>query len=396
MMGILRFFRSIINCDQKISPVVLMLFLIFLSSCTNSTKTISSSEISDSGKDIKVNSGYVVKSGDNIYGIARQLNISPRALIEANGLTPPFKLIPGTTLILPGDSTYLVTKGDTLLGVARKVSVPFSTLARLNNLSPPYPLIPGQKLTLPAHKNTPQAQANDKVEISSDQQALRPSVSSTNLPSPPKVVSVALPPLPPTNVPGNEIKNEKETYLKSDKNLNSPSSELMNDKPISLSQTAIASPVTLPSGSGSKKTPVSLKGFLWPVKGNIIQPFGPNGKGVHNDGINIAVPRGTAIKASEEGIVAYSGNELRGFGNLLLIKHSNGWMSAYAHNDELLVKRGDTVHRGQVIAKSGSSGGVNQPQLHFELRQGTKPIDPEGILGKSTKGIDQGDQQYPG
>jgi murein DD-endopeptidase MepM/ murein hydrolase activator NlpD len=120
---------------------------------------------------------------------------------------------------------------------------------------------------------------------------------------------------------------------------------------------------------------------VWPVHGPLLAEFGTTGKGQHNDGINIAVPRGTPVLAAQDGVVAYSGNELRGFGNLLLIKHADGWMTAYAHNDTLLVKRGDTVRRGQQIAKAGDSGGVAQPQLHFEVRQGTRAVDPLGFLG---------------
>ena len=122
------------------------------------------------------------------------------------------------------------------------------------------------------------------------------------------------------------------------------------------------------------------KGFLWPAQGPVISEFGSSSKGVHNDGINIAVDKGTPVLASEDGIVAYSGNELRGFGNLLLIKHPDGLMTAYAHNDALLVKRGESVRRGQQIAKSGDTGGVSQPQLHFEVRQGTRAVDPMPYL----------------
>ncbi|MDD7908750.1 peptidoglycan DD-metalloendopeptidase family protein [Pseudovibrio exalbescens] len=116
--------------------------------------------------------------------------------------------------------------------------------------------------------------------------------------------------------------------------------------------------------------------FRWPVSGRIISDFGPKPGGAHNDGINLAVPEGTEIKATEDGTIVYSGNELKGFGNLVLIRHSNGWVSAYAHNSELLVRRGDSVRRGQVIAKAGATGSVSQPQLHFELRKDNKPVDP--------------------
>ena len=113
------------------------------------------------------------------------------------------------------------------------------------------------------------------------------------------------------------------------------------------------------------------------MRGRIIQKFGPDGKGgTQNEGIDLAVPLGTEVHAAENGIVAYAGDELKGYGKLVLIRHADNWVSAYAHNDELLVKRGDTIRRGQIIAKSGKSGGVEQPLLHFELRKGSQPVDP--------------------
>ncbi len=116
--------------------------------------------------------------------------------------------------------------------------------------------------------------------------------------------------------------------------------------------------------------------FRWPARGRIIQGFSTGG----NDGINIAVPEGTPVKAAEGGQVAYAGSELKGYGNLVLIRHPNGFVTAYAHNGELEVKRGDTVKRGQTIAKSGQSGNVGSPQLHFELRKGSTPVDPTNYL----------------
>lgn len=116
-------------------------------------------------------------------------------------------------------------------------------------------------------------------------------------------------------------------------------------------------------------------GFRWPAKGRIIQGFGPG-----SEGINIALPEGTPVKAVENGVVAYAGNELKGYGNLVLIRHDNGYVSAYANNGELKVKRGETVKRGQPIATSGQTGNVSSPQLHFELRKGSTPVDPMPYL----------------
>ena len=108
---------------------------------------------------------------------------------------------------------------------------------------------------------------------------------------------------------------------------------------------------------------------------------GPSTNGQQNDGINIAVAENTPVKAAEEGVVSYAGNELKGYGNLVLVRHPNGYVTAYAHAKELLVKRGDQVKRGQVIARSGQSGNVNAPQLHFEIRKGASPVDPMPLLG---------------
>jgi murein DD-endopeptidase MepM/ murein hydrolase activator NlpD len=122
--------------------------------------------------------------------------------------------------------------------------------------------------------------------------------------------------------------------------------------------------------------------FIWPVDGKVVSRFGPAKDNQRNDGINIAAPVGAPVKASAPGTVAYAGNELRGFGNMVLLRHADGWVTAYAHNSSLLVEKGDTVGQGQTIARVGSSGNVDTPQLHFELRKGTKAVDPLKVLTK--------------
>lgn len=309
---------------------------------------------------------YVVQQGDTIYTIAHQLHVSVRSLIDANQLQPPFQVWAGQRLVLPGSGFYIVNKGENLTVIARKTGVPFSTLARMNGLSSPYVLQVGQKLALPtsaAGGATPPpaaAPAYSQQTVSAAPQAavtvtnLAPlgsaasapaSAAATAAPAAPAAAATAAP-APPVSAP-------------------------ISNPP----QTASLPPVPLP------EPPKSGKGFIWPVKGEVIADYGTTSKGQHNDGINIAAPRGTPVLAAEAGVVAYAGNELRGFGNLLLIKHEGGWMTAYAHNDTLLVKRGDVVKRGQKIAKVGDSGGVSQPQLHFEVRQGTRAVDPGTVLG---------------
>ncbi|MGA7805921.1 M23 family metallopeptidase, partial [Bradyrhizobium sp.] len=139
-------------------------------------------------------------------------------------------------------------------------------------------------------------------------------------------------------------------------------------------ETATETPVKAAEATGALPT------FRWPVRGKVITSYGAKTNGKSNDGINLAVPEGTPVKAAEDGVVAYAGNELKGYGNLVLIRHANGYVTAYAHASELLVKRGDTIKRGQVIAKSGQSGEVASPQLHFEIRKGSTPVDPLQFL----------------
>ncbi len=137
--------------------------------------------------------------------------------------------------------------------------------------------------------------------------------------------------------------------------------------------------VVVPSAVAEATSGVKLR---WPTTGKIIAGFGGRPDGTHNDGINLQVPLGTEVHAAESGVVAYAGSELKGYGNLVLLRHDNGWVTAYAHNDELLVKRGDKIKRGEVIAKAGKTGSVDQPQVHFELRQGSRPVDPMPYLEK--------------
>ena len=123
-----------------------------------------------------------------------------------------------------------------------------------------------------------------------------------------------------------------------------------------------------------------LPSFRWPVRGRVIGSYGARTNGKQNDGINVAVPEGTPIKAAEDGVVTYAGNELKGYGNLVLVRHSNGYVTAYAHASELAVKRGETIKRGQTLGKAGQTGDVSSPQVHFEIRQGSNPVDPTKFL----------------
>jgi murein DD-endopeptidase MepM/ murein hydrolase activator NlpD len=332
--------------------VIVLLALLALAGCgTSSTRTpapvISAPAAPPTSSAAQ---GYVVQPGDTIYSIAREQHLSVRALIDANQLHPPYQLQAGQRLLFPGTGFYIVGKGESLSGIAHKTGIAFSTLARINGLTAPYSLQVGQKLQLPANA-TPTAPAVASLSPAPAPAMPTPSPAkpaiSNDKPQPPEMPSAA-PKIQPPQIPAQ----------------NAPAPP------------ALAAVTPLPAPMAR-----SGRGFVWPVKGDVIAEFGTTGKGLHNDGINIAAPKGTAVHAAESGVVAYAGNELRGFGNLLLVKHEDGWMTAYAHNDQLLVKRGDLVKRGQKIATIGETGGVGQPQLHFEVRQGTRAIDPMTVLG---------------
>ena len=322
---------------------------------------------------------YVVKPGDTIYSIARELHVSVRSLIDANQLQAPFAVSPGQRLSLPGSGFYVVAKGDNLTVIAKRTGVPFGTLARMNGLAAPYVLQVGQKLLLPAA-------AAPTTTVASAAPSPAPAASApVPLPAPP-IPSVSSAPLPPP--PGAAPAAAPQVVSVSPNA--APAVAVPAPAPIlpAAATPPVSAPISTPTQSAA--LPVaplpappaqSGHGFIWPLKGDVILEFGTTGHGQHNDGINIAAPRGTPVLAAESGVVAYAGNELRGFGNLLLIKHQGGWMTAYAHNDALLVKRGDVVKRGQKIAKVGDSGGVSQPQLHFEVRQDSHAVDPTTVLG---------------
>lgn len=273
-----------------------------------------------------------VYAGDTVYSIARRYSLPVRELIEANNLKPPYELVPGSILRIPGGGTdYVVQKGDTLSVLARRLKVNFNALAAINNKKPPFGLQVGERLRLPSVKDG--------------------AVAGT----PP-----AGPPGPIVAVSPNARPNSKET--------------VMSVPPLPSQPPAEPSVIPPPP-------PRSGTAFLWPVKGEVIAEFGPlPNRGQHNDGINIAAPKGTPVKAADNGSVAYVGNELKGFGNLLLVKHADGWITAYAHAERLLVKRGEMVRRGQAIATVGMSGNATQPQLHFEIRRGTEAVNPSEYL----------------
>jgi murein DD-endopeptidase MepM/ murein hydrolase activator NlpD len=292
---------------------------------------------------------------------------------------------------IPSSGSIDVVQGDTLYGLARKHGVAVNELMTVNAMTTPN-LKPGQKLLLPANKSLARA-----------------------VPARPVAAAVAAAPVPPVTAPVaaaavRPVKKPAVAVAEAAPAAAAPVATPVSavKAPVMLNGTKVASvhPANTVTDAPAPESAVAAtveprsKGtevasaagaagaagpgakFRWPVKGKVIASFGPRTDGTHNDGVNVAVPQGTEVHAAEQGVVAYAGSELKGYGNLVLLRHESGWVTAYAHNEEVLVKRGDKIKRGQAIAKAGKTGTVDQPQVHFELRQGQKPVDPTPHMEK--------------
>lgn len=316
----------------------------------------------------------IVGTSDTLDVLAKRYRVTPQAILAANGYKGPRALSPGQQLIIPHpataaapapamapvaaapamapaakpvaaavapSSTHFVNHGDTLASIARKNHISSAELARANGLDPSAKLKLGTRLTVPGAKTAAVAAPVAAAPVAG---TLQP---------------VAVAPAPATKMAAVAAPVQSARLAQATTNVE----EKATEAPAKAAETTSALPT-----------------FRWPVRGKVVTSYGAKTNGKSNDGINLAVPEGTPVKAAEDGVVAYSGNELKGYGNLVLVRHSNGYVTAYAHASELMVKRGDTIKRGQVIAKSGQSGEVASPQLHFEIRKGSSPVDPLQFL----------------
>ena len=275
----------------------------------------------------------------------------------------PFTLLILLTILLVGCNVVRVHKGDTLYGIARKHNVPVRALIEKNNLSPPYTLRIGQRLTIPKTEYYRVHKGDTLYSIAKRHHMTVSSLARINKISAPYTLSIGQR-LQVTDWGGQIVAQTKSSDIKK----SASKSIVKNDK----EPNVVVKKITVPSSAKTKR-------FDKPASGKIVLGFGTV-NGIHNDGINIAGKLGDPIKAADAGQVVYAGNELKGYGNLLLIKHSGGWITAYAHNEKLLVKKGATVSRGQKIATMGQTGSAKSPQVHFEIRYRTKVVNPTEYL----------------
>jgi murein DD-endopeptidase MepM/ murein hydrolase activator NlpD len=323
-----------------------------------------------------------VAPGETVDSIARRYGVPATAIIEANRLPSANAIQAGQRLVIPrhasgatppaapaapppshlmappavkpiapvvasvaphsagpvNSGVHVVAPGDTLTKIAHQYRKSLAEISKANNIPPDGKLSIGDRIIIPG------------VRISSATPEAEPAAASFK-PIGTKLAAAA----PAQNTAMQSTSAQSASMV-------TPAAETPGNE------------------SAVKTAAESTPGFRWPVRGRIIAGFGPKPNGQQNDGIDVAVPENTPIKAAEGGVVAYAGNELKGYGNLVLVKHPNGYVTAYANAKELLVKRGDQIKRGDVIAKSGQSGNVDAPQLHFEVRKGSAPVDPMQFL----------------
>jgi murein DD-endopeptidase MepM/ murein hydrolase activator NlpD len=331
-----------------------------------------------------------VGPNETVETIGRRHGVPVAAILQANNLSSPSQVRSGQRLVIPryaldgaaprtvaaaapahvappqpapvaaqprtvaangAGTVHVVQSGETLMALSRRYGVSLSKIAHANNIPANTRVAIGDRITIPG---TAYASAPRVAQAHQPQQTIR---------APQQVAAAPAPQAPKLAKPQS-----------------APVEKVASIAP----QTANVAKAEEPAHETVTKSvePAgAMPSFRWPVRGRVISGFGPKTSGQQNDGINIAVPEGTEVKAAEDGVVAYAGNELKGYGNLVLIRHANGYVSAYAHASELLVKRGDSIKRGQAIARAGQTGNVTSPQLHFEIRKGSTPVDPSRYLG---------------
>lgn len=283
-----------------------------------------------------------VAPGETVYAISRRTGAGPQAIIAANNLYPPYAL-----------------------SVGQALRIPRAAAASGYQASPPYAPAngyqPGQPLYQPPLQSVAAPQGGARVvrpgetlySISRETRAPVQAIASANNLYPPYALQIGQ----SLYIPGQ-------------------AGPALSHGPNSIDVADLTSTISYTNPRAQK--PQSL--FDWPVRGAVISAYGAGSKGGRNDGVNIAAPLGTPVRAAADGEVVYRGAELDGYGNLLLVKHRDGFVTAYAHNDVMLVRKGDKVRQGQVIAKVGQTGAVREPQLHFEIRQDLKSVDPLAFL----------------
>ncbi|WP_299813465.1 peptidoglycan DD-metalloendopeptidase family protein [uncultured Roseibium sp.] len=311
-----------------------------------------------------------VRQGDDLNSVARRYGVPIQALAAVNGIEDPKNVRPGQSIIIP---TYVYAENNASTSVTEGETGRVKLPAVSRNDATVTGAVPTSAGSMPRPAKQPTFAEISRGESGNDG-VIRVSALPKRKPAgSERVLTTAS---ISTQVPAPPRQPNEQSNVAAAPSGSAPVPSL--PQPALTREQAPSEPIKTPAvvASVQEEVDASTETFRWPVRGRIISDFGAKPGGGKNEGVNLAVPEGTPVKAADDGTVIYSGNELKGYGNLILVRHSEGWVTAYAHNSELKVKRGDKIRRGDVVALAGATGSVNQPQVHFELRQGNKPVDP--------------------
>ncbi len=354
-------------------------------------------ETGETSRRVPESGRHLVMPGETVSELAVLYRVPTRDIVALNRLQPPYHIYVGQVLRLPQADgpgpadglSYVVARGDTLSGIAAAHNVRLGDLVALNGTVDPGRLHVGTTLRLPAGA-APAPAGTSPARTS----PAEPPATQIARAEPVRRPAPARPaPARPAPAPAAEPATPVAVGPIATPTSAAPAIRPVA-RPAAVPQPAPAVAARAPGEAERDAArqrdlaavdapPLSGEGFLWPVeRGEVIGAFGTKPDGRRNDGINIAAPAGSIVRAAENGLVVYADEDLAAFGRMLLVRHADGYLSAYAHNDALLVTRGDIVTRGQPIAKVGRSGDVVEPQLHFEIRQGKSPVDPTALLGE--------------
>jgi murein DD-endopeptidase MepM/ murein hydrolase activator NlpD len=352
---------------------------------------------------------YTVKKGDSLEKIARKLDTTVEQLRDDNDLGRHEKIQPGQVLKGPRSAAhaYVAGAGDTLYSISRRFGVSAEALRDENDLSRNASLRPGQKIRLPAgYRDHGPLTATTRVP---EAPAYTPPPPPPATYTPPRPY-IPPPVTPPASAPATTSPYTSPTYpppaptppasppptrpytppasTPTVRPYTPPPTPPRTYVPPTPPAPPVAGPVAAPSPGDAQISELGRGRFVWPLQGPIISDFGPKATGQRNDGINIGAEVGAGVHAAAGGSVVYAGDQVPGFGNLVLIKHADGWVTAYGHLSRVLVRMQQTVVQGQEIGLAGATGGVAEPQLHFEIRYASspleraKPVDPRLVLPK--------------
>ncbi|MBN9319570.1 MAG: peptidoglycan DD-metalloendopeptidase family protein [Caulobacterales bacterium] len=360
--------------------------------------TTTTTVTSVSGRVVDVSGGpqsYTIKNGDTLTSISKRMGLTQKELADLNDLEPPYALRAGKTLKGPATKAkaYVVGQGDTMFAIARRFTVTAAALAEENDLRTSSSIRAGQRLTLPkGYKDTGPVRRTVTNTV--------PGVAST------QVAQTQPQPYtpPPSATPSTTVTTTASATPTRPATTTTTTTTTAPPRPGAAPVTtttttvrpvgpppAVATnlPVNSPAMTDAEIAAAGRGRFAWPVRGPVISGFGPTGAGgQRNDGLDLRAPEGDPVRSAAAGEVVYAGNSVPGFGNLVLVKHDDGWVTAYAHLARADVRMQQKVAQGQQIGQVGSSGGAPEPQLHFEVRyarspkDNARPIDPALVLPK--------------